>query len=369
MYEMLKSMRYISISLLVIVLLGCRKDPNATTNGTTPYVFDYSYTLSTYLPPINEPLDNPTTEEGVELGRMLFFDVRLSEGNTQSCGSCHLPEKSFSDTSAFSKGVDGIEGGRNAMPIINIGWMKDGFFWDGRAASAEGQAFGPVVNPVEMHETWPDAVAKLQADSQYPFLFEQVFGSSTIDSVMVAKAISQFERTLISGNSPFDKYLAANKATGSSGWSEANELLAYQGFALFMDETKGDCFHCHGDAFNPLWTDNIYHNNGLDAVITDKGLGEVTGNPIDDGKFKTPTLRNLAFTGPYMHDGRFTTLNQVVQHYSTGLQNSPTIDPLMKNVGTGGAQLTLPEQNALVWFLLSLSDSSFVQNPAFQDPW
>lgn len=351
------------------VLVSCRKDPKPYVGDTTPYKYDYPQLFDSYLPAIAESQDNPTTEEGVELGRLLFFDKRLSEGNVQSCGSCHFPANSFSDTSQYSIGVDGISGTRNAMPIINAAWMNQGLFWDGRSASLESQAFEPVVNPVEMHESWPDAVAKLQADSQYPFLFERAFGSSQIDSVNVAKAIAQFERTLISGNSPFDKFLAANKATGSSGWSEANELLAFQGFAIFMDENKGDCFHCHGDQFNPLWTDNLYHNNGLDAVITDKGLGEVTGNSIDDGKFKTPTLRNLAFTAPYMHDGRFATLEEVIQHYSSGLQNSPTVDPLMKNVSSGGNNLNPQEQNALKWFLLSLSDSSFVNNPAFADPW
>ena len=362
--------KYIALICTVLILfVSCRKDKKPGVEGVTPYSFDYPTLFASYLPPITEPMDNPTSEEGVELGRMLFFEKRLSEGNTQSCGSCHFPANSFSDTSQYSAGVDGLFGDRNAMPIINLAWMNQGLFWDGRAATVEGQAFGPVVNPVEMHETWPDAVSKLQEDSQYPFLFERVFGSSNIDSVMVVKAIAQFERTLISGNSPFDKYLAANKATGSSGWSEANELLAFQGFALFMDETKGDCFHCHGDQFNPLWTDNLYHNNALDAVITDKGLGAVTGNSIDDGKFKTPTLRNLVFTAPYMHDGRFQTIDEVINHYSVGQQNSPTVDPLMKNVATGGNNLTPTERNALKWFLFSLSDSSFVENPAFSDPW
>lgn len=337
--------------------------------GTTPYVFDYPTLFSSYLPPIEEPLDNPTTVEGVELGRMLFFDVRLSGDNTQSCGSCHSPSYAFSDTSAYSVGIDGLEGTRNAMPLFNLGWMKDGLFWDGRSNGIEAQAFEPVTNPIEMHDTWPNAISKIQDDALYQALFTQVFGEGAIDSVKVAKAIAQFERTLISGNSPFDKFLAANFATGSSGWNEADELLAYQGFALFMDESKGDCFHCHGDAFNPLWTDNIYHNNALDASFSDKGLGDVTGNAIDDGKFKTPSLRNLAFTAPYMHDGRFTTLNEVIQHYSFGLQNSSTVDPLMKNVGQGGAQLDLAEMNAIKMFLISLSDSSFVENPAFTDPW
>jgi cytochrome c peroxidase len=347
---------------------SCRKDIKPIPEGTTPYIFDYPELIDAYLPPIEEPTDNPTTEEGVELGRLLFFDKRLSADGTQSCASCHHPEASFSDTVAYSVGIDGIAGTKNAMPLINLGWMQDGLFWNGRSSSLEGQAFLPVVDPIEMHNTWPNAIATLQADSQYPSLFERVFGSSTIDSVMVVKAIAQFERTLISGNAPFDKFIAGNFATGSSGWPADKELLAYQGFILFMDEGKGDCFHCHGDQFNPLWTDNIFHNNGLDASPS-AGLAAVTGNPSDQGKFKTPTLRNLVFTAPYMHDGRFQTLDQVIQHYSFGLQSSPTIDPLMKSVGQGGVQLDPMEQNAIKWFLISLSDSSFVTDPRFQDPW
>ncbi|MEZ4922376.1 MAG: cytochrome c peroxidase [Crocinitomicaceae bacterium] len=360
---------HIGLIILAIGFISCRKDVKPTPVGTTPYVFDYPDIIASYLPAIEEPQENPTTEEGVELGRLLFYDTRLSADNTQSCASCHLPQYSFSDTSKYSVGIDGLEGTRNAMPIINVGWMNKGLFWDGRATSIESQAFQPVPNPVEMHQSWPDAVSKLQADAQYPSLFERVFGNSTIDSVMVAKAIAQFERTLISGNAPFDKYLMGNMAAGSSGWSADKELLAYQGFILFMDETKGDCFHCHGDQFNPLWTDNLFHNNGLDANPQDPGLADYTGLSTDWGRFKTPTLRNLAFTAPYMHDGRFATLNEVILHYSFGLQNSATIDPLMKKVNDGGAQLNPQEQNALKWFLLSLSDSSFVTNPDFQDPW
>lgn len=361
---------YLFLFFFFFAFISCRKDPKPELNGElTPYSFDYSWTLANYLPPIAQPIDNPTTEEGVALGRLLFFDKRLSEGETQSCGSCHLPSASFSDTAQYSIGVDFLEGDRNAMPIINAGWMTNGLFWDGRANSLESQAFAPVVNPVEMHETWPDAVAKLQADPEYPAMFELVFGTSKIDSVNVAKAIAQFERTIISGNAPFDKYLQAGMANGSSGWSADKELLMWQGFTLFMDEQKGDCFHCHGDQFNPLWTDNLYHNNGLDASFSDLGLGAVTGNPSDHGKFKTPTLRNLAFTAPYMHDGRFQTIEECIQHYAFGLQDSPTVDPLMKNVSQGGNQLNPQEQNALKWFLLSLSDSSFVDNPAYQDPW
>ncbi len=353
-----------SYILIVLSLLSCRKDPSIPLADTTPYVIDYPERFAQYLTPITVPDDNPLTEEGVDLGRMLFFDERLSADNTQSCGSCHKPEFAFSDTVIFSLGIDGLPGTRNAMPIFNVGWMNDGLFWDGRAASVEDQAFQPVVNPVEMHTTWPDVAAKLLADPLYPSLFERAFGTAAIDSVLVAKAISQFERTLISGNAPYDKYLT----TGISGWNTADEFAAYQGFAIFMDMDKGDCFHCHGSFSNPLWTDNIFHNNALDASFADNGLGEVSGLASDNGKFKTPSLRNLLFTAPYMHDGRFATLTEVIEHYSTGLVNSSTVDPLMQHLSTGGSNMTPEDKGYLLMFLKSLSDSSFVSNPEFQDP-
>lgn len=355
--------KYLGILSIIILFSSCRKDEYPVVSSATPYTVKYPGIIEQYLPPMDIPEDNPLTEEGIELGRHLFYDTQLSGDNTQSCASCHSPEHSFTDINQFSTGIDGLEGGRNSMPIINVGWMTT-LFWDGRATSVEDQAFGPVVNPVEMHNTWPNAVATLQADPKYPPLFEKAFGTATIDSVLVVKAIAQFERTLISGNAPFDKYLRGEP----TGMTEQEELEAYQGFALFMDESKGDCFHCHGDSYNPLWTDNLFHNNGLDAIVTDKGLGMVTGDPNDDGKFKTPTLRNLVFTAPYMHDGRFASLGEVVNHYSSGLQNSPTIDPLMKNVGQGGALLSPTERNLIVKFLVSLSDSTFITNPDFQAP-
>ena len=316
--------------------------------------------LGQLLPPPLVPLDNPQTVEGIELGRKLFFDPILSGDGTQACASCHKPSNAFTDTNRFSVGIDGIAGIRNSMPIFNMAWNRDNkFFWDGRAMSIEAQALDPVTNPVEMHNTWENAVGSLQNHSQYPELFNKAFGTTTITKELTAKAIAQFERTLIAANSPFDKYLLGE---GTLTQQELN------GFQIFMDESRGDCFHCHGNENSPLWTDNIFHNNGLDAIITDKGLGNVTGDPNDDGLFKSPSLRNLAYTAPYMHDGRFATLDEVINHYSEGLVYSRTIDPLMKAVSRGGVQLSEAEKADLKAFLLTLSDPSFINNPDFQDP-
>ena len=246
------------------------------------------------------------------------------------------------------------------MPLFNLAWnYQENFFWDGRASSLENQALQPVVDPVEMHNTWPNAVSSLQATSDYPELFSKAFGTSNIDSTLVSKAIAQFIRTLISSNSRFDQYLRGEIELTES---ERN------GLQVFEDENRGDCFHCHGDPNNPLWTDNDFHNNGLDKVFEDLGRGGVTGDPREFGEFKTPSLRNLAYTAPYMHDGRFETLEEVIDHYSEGLVYSETIDPLMKTVGEGGVQLTEKDKQDLKAFLLSLSDESFINDPDFQKP-
>jgi len=304
------------------------------------------------------PTNNPLTEEGVALGKKLFFDKILSGDETQSCASCHSPKNAFTDEQQFSDGIDGKQGFRNAMPLFNLAWNFDELFnWDGKEFSLEKQAFEPVSNPIEMHANWKNVEQKLQNHPEYPTLFLQAFGYSEIDSVAVTKAIAQFERTLISGNSKFDQYL---KGETSLTPQEQN------GFDVFMDEAKGDCFHCHGSNNNPLWTDNQFHNNGLDANFSDAGLGAITGDPADDGKFKSPSIRNIAFTAPYMHDGRFKTLDEVINHYSEGLQFSSTIDPLMKKVSQGGVQLSEKDKADLKAFLLSLSDFDFISNPAFK---
>lgn len=245
------------------------------------------------------------------------------------------------------------------MPLFNLAWnYNERFNWDGTALSLERQAEEPVENPIELHSNWDNVVSRLQAHPEYPELFRLAFKTTTITKELTTKAIAQFERTLISANSKFDNYTLGNATL------TAQEL---NGLDVFLREDKGDCFHCHGNPSNPLWTDNLFHNNGLDATFTDLGLGTVTGDPNDNGKFKSPSLRNLAFTAPYMHDGRFSTLDEVINHYSEGLQNSATIDPLMKQIAQGGVQLTDEDKADLKAFLLTLSDASFITNPLYQN--
>lgn len=351
----------LNIIIIVLVCFSCENEPVSeyisipTPNPLQiPELFE-----DNILNPVI-PIDNPQTIEGIKLGKKLFFDPILSGDNTQACADCHAPENAFTDIDRFSDGIDGNFGNRNSMPLFNLAWNYDEkFFWDGNTFSLEHQAFIPVSDPIEMKSSWEEVEQKLQQHPEYSNLFNLAFGTSTIDSTLVTKAIAQFERTLISSNSKFDKFLLGEATLN---------VQEQNGFNVFMDEARGDCFHCHGSDKNPLWTDNIFHNNGLDESFTDLGLGAVTGDPADNGKFKSPSLRNLEFTAPYMHDGRFATLDEVINHYSDGLKNSQTIDPLMKKVAEGGVGLTNQDKADLKAFLLTLSDYEFVNNSAFTNP-
>ncbi|MEM6541629.1 MAG: cytochrome c peroxidase, partial [Bacteroidota bacterium] len=339
--------KYLYFLILVGVILSCSDDTTDTTETylPTPLALEVPTVFSERILPPILPVNNPLTVEGVALGEKLFFDASLSGDGTVSCASCHISSSAFTDNDQFSTGINGNRGTRNSMPLFNLAWnYGERFFWDGAASSLEDQAFEPVTNPDEMGNTWPNVVTTLEQDPEYPELFRMAFGEDEIDSVRVVQAIAQFERTLISANSRFDQFLL-----GTLELTPQEE----NGRNVFLMETKGDCFHCHGNPNNPLWTDNIFHNNGLDATFTDLGLGRITGDPADNGKFKTPSLRNLAFTAPYMHDGRFQTLDEVIDHYSEGLQDSPTIDPLMKSVAQGGVQLSEQDKADLKAFLLS----------------
>ncbi|GAA4268558.1 cytochrome-c peroxidase [Hyunsoonleella aestuarii] len=347
------------IILLTFIYTSCSNE-SVETYVSTPSPLEIPQLFEARILNPIIPNDNPQTTEGIALGKKLFFDPILSGNNSQACADCHAPENAFSDSDRFSDGIDGSLGNRNSMPLFNLAWNYDEkFFWDGNTFSLEHQAFVPVSDLTEMASDWQDVEEKLQQHLEYPNLFNLAFGTSKIDSVKVTKALAQFQRTLISSNSKFDKFLLGEAVLTPE---EQN------GFNVFMDENRGDCFHCHGSESNPLWTDNIFHNNGLDKTFTDLGLGAVTGDPADNGKFKSPSLRNLAFTAPYMHDGRFATLEEVINHYSEGLKNSSTIDPLMKKVNQGGVQLSMQDKADLKSFLLSLSDYEFINNSAFSNP-
>lgn len=347
--------------LFAAMLNSCTKDKVYT---PTPYTL----ISPSHFPEMEIPLDNPMTEEGIELGRFLFYEKKLSGDNSMSCASCHLAENAFAESLQYSVGIDGISGTRNAMPLFNLGW-KEFFFWDGRRNSLENQILDPVPNPIEMHQEWKQATDKLSTDIEYRNRFFRAFGEEGIDSIKVSKAIAQFLRTIISSSSKYDvmyKYeynlpLSANE----NSILQSVEAEEWAGYDLFKSLNGADCFHCHN---GPLMRVEKFSNNGLDNTFSDPGRALVTNNPNDEGKFKVPSLRNIELTAPYMHDGRFNTLDEVIEHYSSGVHMSATIDPLIEFANQGGVQLDAQEKLLLKKFLLTLTDTVFINNPNFKDP-
>jgi cytochrome c peroxidase len=345
------------VAALAAALNACRKDPETTTAvyAPVPYKLQVPDFVKNYVGEMPQPPDNLLTEEGVALGRKLFYEKMLSDDGSMSCGSCHKQANGFDDPRPFSQGTNSAFGNRNAMAIINMGWEHH-FFWDTRRSSLEGQAHDPVTNPIEMANNWPEVDRRMQNSAVYPDLFFKAFGTTTIDSDLVVKAIAQFERTLVSFNSRFDKYQYLGDSTALNAQEKA-------GYLLFKAK---ECKNCH--LLNTLFTDGHPANNGLDVNPVDPGLMKFTNDPADRGKFKVPTLRNIELTAPYMHDSRFNTLEEVVNYYSSNVhQNSPNIDMHMQSFGSG-LNLTNKEKADLVAFLKTLTDNDFATNPAFSEP-
>lgn len=317
-----------------------------TSSATTPVAF----VVPAGFPQPALPEDNVLTSEGVALGEKLFFDVRLSGNGTQSCASCHAPERAFSDGVALSRGAEGAEGARNAMPLFNLAWSPS-FAWDGSKARVRDQALAAMVNPIEMHGEPAKVVAALARDAVMGEAFAAAFGSREITAERVGLALEQYLLTLVAADSKFDRAMR-----GAAELSEQEK----EGFALFVteyDPVRGkrgaDCFHCHGGA---LFSDQGFKSNGLDLVSADAGRAVATGKASDAGKFKTPSLRNVALTAPYMHDGRFATLEAVVAHYDHGVKRAAALDANLAKHPDAGLGLTSAEQAALVAFLRTLTD-------------
>ena len=313
----------------------------------------YSFKIKRGFPIPNLPTDYPLTNERVALGRALFHETQLSRTNEISCASCHQTEHAFSDPNQFSVGVEGKTGTRNSMTLFNLAWKRE-FFWDGRAASLREQALMPIQDHLEMDEKLENVARKLGEQPGYAKLMESAFGDSEITPERIGVAIEQFILTLTSINSRFDSAMR--------GETQLTELER-RGFALFNTEFDprrqqfgADCFHCHGGAF---FTDFQLHDNGLQPT-DDHGLGGLTGKETDNDKFSTPSLRNIALTPPYMHDGRFKTLEEAVAHYAGGVRRSPNLDPNLAKHPDGGVPLSKEDQAALVAFLKTLTDVRYV---------
>lgn len=345
----------ISWTVLIVAFPGCEKDPaiDHLSFETTPY----ELTRLEGMPPMPIPPSNPMTVEGVNLGKKLFYDPILSGDNTQSCASCHRQSAAFVDPEMqFSVGIDGLPGLRNTMTLINVGYGSR-FFWDGRASSLEELIRMPIEDELEMHEDLSNAIRELQANSEYPVLFRAAFGDEEINVDRLSMAMAQFLRTLVGGNQ------AINGPAGQFFRDDKAE----RGYRVFIDEEKGDCFHCHEVTI--LNSTFGFENNGLNDP-EDLGLFEVTGNPADKGKFKVPSLYHLNLTAPYMHDGRFNTLEEVIEHYDTGFVFSQTLNANLKKHTLNGKPVprkwTTGDKEDLIYFLEQLRDERFLTNPEFR---
>ena len=304
----------------------------------------------------NTPINNPITDHGATLGRVLFYDKNLSKNNTISCASCHIQANGFSDTNRLSTGFEGGLTGRNSMGLANARFYQNGrFFWDERAESLEEQTLMPVQDLVEMGLTLAELEDKLSREEHYISLFTNAFGDATISSERVALALSQFIRSMVSYESKFDEGLAqVNNIENDFPNFTVSEN---RGKALFISN-RARCFDCHNTT---VFVGDAPRNIGLDATITDEGAG--------GGRFKVPSLRNIELTAPYMHDGRFTNLNQVIEHYNSGVQNNPNLDNRLRQGNVARRlNLTNEEKQSLVDFLLTLTDNNFITDEKYGNP-
>jgi cytochrome c peroxidase len=321
------------------------------------------------------PEANPLTRESVELGRRLFYDTRLSGNNQVSCATCHVQDLAFTDGRRTAIGVSGKPLALNSMSLANLMWGPRHFFWNGRSASLEEQALVPIQHQDEMDQDLEDLLGELASDPEYVRQFAAAYGDISAESL--ASALAAFERTQISSNSRYDQFLRGERQLSD---------LEEHGRKLFMAHPDvkvslrgGNCIDCHSQFLTSGFNTSFdgFTNNGLDSEADlAPGLSEVTGKQEHRGLFKTPTLRNIALTAPYMHDGRFSSLEEVLDHYNEGIKGSSTLSPLMREAGNEernpadriSLNLTEDEQTAIIAFLHTLTDEQFVTDSQFSDP-
>jgi len=336
------------------------KLPSVPANYANP-VLPARFRTQPILGQDNTPADNPVTDAGATLGRVIFYDKRLSLNQTVSCSSCHQAAHGFSDPRKFSVGFNGGLTSRNSMGLTNARWyQRAAFFWDERSVTLEDQVLQPIQNATEMGMTLPAVVARLSAEPFYETLFKNAFGDSTVTSERIAFALAQFVRSIISTNTKFDVGLAVNFTNFTAQENQGRQIF----------NGAGNCAACHGtDNFVP---GPAINNNGLENPYVDKGVGEITRRARDEGLFKVPSLRNIELTAPYMHDGRFATLEQVVEFYNSGVVAHPNLSPPLRVGGPTGPparlNLTAAQKAALVAFLKTITETTVTTDEKFSDP-
>jgi cytochrome c peroxidase len=331
-----------------LLLTACEKDaPLSKGEGQGDQTDPVELQVPSHFPKPKIPADNQLTEARVELGKRLFFDPILSRDSTISCASCHKQKLAFTDGRKTSVGIKGRKVNRNAPSLTNL-VFRQRFNWDGGVDALRKQIFVPVQAHNEMDMTFEELEQRLRQHPEYPALFDEAYGRKP-DTYSIIRAIASYERTLVSASSPYDRYL--------QGDSSALSASQKRGMRLFFSE-EAECFHCHNGA---LFSDHAMHNNGIKAQYEDKGRFDVTGNQRDIGKFLTPTLRNIAVTAPYMHDGSFATLEAVLDHYASGGKDHPNQSVLIQPL-----ELSEQDKQDIINFLHSLTDERFLENSEHQ---
>lgn len=372
-------------TVVTLLIIACNKnetglpkeDPLAKYLNLPATAFNYSnpampaYLLAPQIQgQINTPANNQIMDWGATLGRVLFYDKTLSKNKTIACASCHKQENAFSDFEILSKGFNGGLTGRNSMSLIDAKYYPNGrFFWDQRAATLEQQVLMPIQDLVEMGITLDTLVKRVQDQPYYPTLFTKAYGNNTINSDLISKAISQFVRSIVSYQSKYDQgrqTLPTVPAPPPNAVFPNFTAQENRGKEIFLSPIGG-CAPCHG---SETFTAPDVKNNGLDAMLTDRGFGAITNIQTDNGLFKVTSLRNVELTSPYMHDGRFATLEQVIEHYNSGVKNHPNLSPQLRlpNGQPRLLNISPADKAALVAFLKTLTDRNVTTDVKFSNP-
>ncbi|MFN5422696.1 MAG: cytochrome-c peroxidase [bacterium] len=341
----MKPIYVVSVMIFSFILIGCEKEIRT---------LFLDFKKPDYFPqPVYRFQQNPITKNGFELGRKLFFDPILSADNTISCGSCHIPSTAFTHHGhSVSHGINDKLGTRNSPPIMNLAWVPS-FMWDGGIADLDLQPIAPITSHIEMGEQMDNVLNKLRSSPTYPALFSAAFPGSEISNANMLKALSQYMLMCVSAESKYDSVMRKEKVFSAE---------EQQGYTIFISK----CNTCHTE---PLFTDNSFRNNGLlPRLRDDEGRKLITLRDEDAYKFKVPSLRNLEYTPPYMHDGRFYSLDAVLDHYTTQVAVTPTLDPILQQDGHVGITLSTEERRLLKIFLKTLNDKHFVTNPQIAEP-
>lgn len=340
---------YLALLASIALLYACSKREVAKTPETTiKFVKPTNFPSPTY-----QFEGNPLSNKAFALGKKLFYDVRLSADKSVSCGSCHQQFAAFAQLDhSVSHGVNNCLGKRNAPVLFNLAWQKE-FFWDGGAKNLEIVPVNAITDACEMATDLNTIVAFLKSTSPYPTLFAEAFGQNTITSQNLLRALTQFTATMVSANSKYDKVMRNPQQYAFTAEEQ-------QGYQLFKDK----CASCHAE---PLFTDLSYRSNGLDQNSADEGRKIITGLESDKGKFRVPTLRNIELSSPYMHDGRFNSLEKVLAHYNAGVQLTANLDPILKANGQTGIALSTLQKQQIISFLKTLTDDEFIKNKIFSE--